>query len=405
MRRPELLAPAGNMEKLQTAFHFGADAVYGGLSGFSLRSRAGNFNIGQLKDAVATAHAAGGRFYLALNLMPYDADLDMLTGHLKEIEAAGPDALIVSDPGVLLLLQTEGLSIPVHLSTQANVMNGASASFWFRQGVHRIVLARELSLDQIARVCRETAGQLEVFVHGAVCIAYSGRCFLSHYMTGRSANRGDCAQSCRWAYRELEEERRPGERYGLASDERGSYLFNATDLCALPVLPELVATGAHAFKIEGRMRSRHYLAVTVDVYRHALDVLTSSGETAFRRKLPQWVRELERVGNRRFSTHFLTGSPSETAYRFSEVQVQSWNAYVGVVTQTADHRVGVKLANPVTSGETLELVQPGMRRVPIQAEPMVDAGGRTVTAGKAGHEVFLPLPADVTAREGDVVRR
>ncbi len=267
---PELLAPAGNLEKLQTALRFGADAVYCGIEQFSLRSLAGNLNLQELAQGCELAHALGKRVYLTLNafLRP---DEELAARELLQALLPIPvDAFILADPGMLLLVRQIDPEREVHLSTQANTTNAMAAHFWQSQGVKRLNLARELSLKEISAIGASADLELEVFVHGAMCMAYSGRCLLSAGMSGRSANRGSCSHPCRWQY-SLQEEMRPGEYYPIEEDQRGTYIFNSRDLCLIDQLPELIEAGVDSFKIEGRMKSLYYVAAVTRVYRAALD--------------------------------------------------------------------------------------------------------------------------------------
>ena len=399
---PELLAPAGNPEKLRTAIRYGADAVYAGLEGYSLRSRAGNFTLDDLETARKDTRKAGAKLYVAVNLIPRDSDLATLRGQLDSLSHIGVDALIISDPGVLQICVDVCPQIPLHLSTQANVINSGSAAFWFNSGVTRIVLARELSIDQIRAVCEQSNGELEVFVHGAMCISYSGRCYLSRYMADRDANRGDCAQSCRWSYRVLEESRRPGSLYPVEEDEQGTYVFNSRDLCALPLLSKLVRTGVHALKIEGRMKSVHYVATVVDVYRHALNLLMEDGDGALDRILPDLLTELNRVSNRQFTTAFLSGRPDDHV-RLDSTAYENQYAMVGVVSDVNDMHTEVHLKNPLEPGDTIVFLKPGLKRISITVNELLDGNGQPIGKGQSGDIVRIPQVPEV--REGYIVRR
>ena len=307
--RPELLVPVGNWEKLEVAIAYGADAVYFGSREFSLRRRAGNFSQAEIGAAIVYCREHAVKAYLAVNLLPYNDDLVALGDYLKELKNLPPDALIVGDPGVITLCRDLLPDVPLHLSTQANTLNYLSASFWQKSGVSRINLARELSLRDIAGIVERVPGmEFEVFVHGAMCMAYSGRCLLSAALTGRHANRGDCAQPCRWGYA-LQEETRPGEYMAIEEDERGSYIFNAKDLCLIARLPELQAAGVHSLKIEGRMKSAYYVAVVTKVYRQAIDQLGLSSAASFsQEQIEKWKNELTRVSHRRYTEGFIDGA-------------------------------------------------------------------------------------------------
>ena len=276
MKLPELLAPAGNFEKMQTAIHYGADAVYLGGKKFSLRAHATNFGEEEIAQAVAYAHGHGVQVYTTLNIFAHNDDLAELPDYLAALREAKVDGLIISDPGILAVARRVVPELPIHLSTQANVTNLESVRFWAGQGVKRLNLARELSLAEITQIRQATEAELEIFVHGALCISYSGRCLLSLYLTGRDANQGNCAHPCRYHYR-LEEEKRPGQFFPVEEDSRGTYIFNAKDLCLLNRLPELIRAGADSLKIEGRMKSVYYVGAITRLYRAALDYWAGAG--------------------------------------------------------------------------------------------------------------------------------
>ncbi len=359
IKKPELLAPAGNFEKLITAFHFGADAVYLGLKRFSLRNFAGNFTLPQLDEAVKIAKELNKKIYVTLNIFPYDEDLEEIEAVLFELNNIKPHGLIVSDPAVFLLAK-KLTDIEVHISTQLNVMNSETANFWFKQGVKRIVAARELNINQIEKLCKKAKGEIEVFIHGALCIAYSGRCFLSLYMTGRSANRGECTQSCRWNYKLLEESERKGQYFPIEEDERGSYIFNSKDLCAIPVLDKLIDAGVSSLKIEGRMKSIHYVAVTTDVYRTAIDLIFEGDTEKFHVLKDELVNELSRVSNRGFTTNFFEGTPDSSSYNFESSKYINQFALVGSIIKKADNFVEILLKNPLSKGELVEFRDRGL---------------------------------------------
>ena len=370
MTKLELLIPAGNREKLEIAIAYGADAVYFGSREFSLRHRAGNFSQVETAAAIAYCRKHDVKAYLAVNLLPYNADISALGDYLKELQALPPDALIVGDPGVITLCREYLPDVPLHLSTQANTLNYLAASFWLKNGVSRINLARELPLHDIAEVVRRVPGlECEVFVHGAMCMAYSGRCLLSAVLTGRHANRGDCAQPCRWGYA-LQEETRPGQFMALEEDERGSYIFNAKDLCLIARLPELKAAGVHSLKIEGRMKSAYYVAVVTRVYRQALDQIARSPATSFSpEQLEKWRNELTRVSHRRYTEGFIDGVKG----RLQDLQYLQDSAYLrnyrfcALVLEVICHDpvnrsclVRLNVKDRLRAGAKIEVVAPGM---------------------------------------------
>ena len=367
--KPELLVPVGNWEKLEIAIAYGADAVYFGGRDFSLRRRAGNFSLAEIREALAYCRKHAVKAYLTINLLPYNEDIIALGDYLQELKALPPDALIVGDPGVITLCRDILPGIPLHLSTQANTLNYLSASFWQKNGVQRVNLARELSLSGIAKVVSLVPTmEFEVFVHGAMCMAYSGRCLLSGALTGRHANRGDCAQPCRWGYT-LMEESRPGEYMAIEEDERGSYIFNAKDLCLIGRLPELQAAGVHSFKIEGRMKSAYYVAVVTKVYREAIDQLLLTPETPFLpEQLEKWKNELTRVSHRRYTEGFLDGAngkPRDMQYCESSAYLRNYH-FKAIVLELLDYdpvkqssRARLNIKDRLQTGATVEVMAPG----------------------------------------------
>ena len=357
MQKPELLAPAGDLEKLKMAVLYGADAVYLAGKSFGMRAFAGNFTEDQMREGIAFAHQHGVKVYVTVNIFAYNEDLAELPSYLRQLEALHVDALIVADPGVLALAKETVPNMPCHLSTQANTTNWRSARCWEEAGVDRVILARELTLAQIKEISRRTSLELEVFVHGAMCWAYSGRCYLSQHLAGRHANRGECAQACRWRYH-LVEERQPGEYMPIEEDERGIYILNARDLCLLDHLGELAQAGVHSFKIEGRMKSVHYVATVTRVYRQAIDAYQADPENYT--VDPAWHEELHKISHRPYTTGFFDGNPGAAGQVFdSSAQVAS-HEFVGVVRayDEAAGRAVVEMRNRFAAGETLEVVGP-----------------------------------------------
>lgn len=356
---PELLAPAGNMERLKTALCYGADAVYLGAETMSLRNYADNFTADGLAVACDYAHARGKRVYVACNAFARDADVRALPPLLRQIRAAGADALIVNDPGVIRVARDTVPGLPLHLSTQANTLNTESALFWHEAGIRRIVLARELSLQEVGAM-RETLPEtleLEVFVHGAMCVSYSGRCLLSNYINGRDSNRGECAQPCRWTY-ELRERGRGGRYFGIEQDELGTYILNARDMNLIEHLPAVIATGACSLKIEGRMKSIAYVATVVNAYRMALDHYAAANG----QPLPQAiVQELAYASHRPYTTGFAFGNPGaggqapESADYVSDAQISAVVLAYDAATQTAH----IEQRNRFSDGDTLSILAPG----------------------------------------------
>ena len=401
MKKPELLCPAGSMESLEAALHFGADAVYGGMKHYGLRAFAGNFDGDSLGEAIRKTHEAGARFYVTMNIYPYDDELEGFAAAAREARRLGADAAIVSDPGAIRLLRREVPEMPIHVSTQANTVNTPAAEMYREMGCERVILAREMSLGRIREMKRALGDslELEAFVHGASCMAYSGRCLLSAYLTGRSGNRGECSQPCRWQYAVMEE-KRPGEYYPVAEDERGTYLFSARDLCLMPMLPELCEAGISSLKIEGRMKTEYYVAVATGAYRRALDLL-ETGREAFEAALPELTAELKSASHRDSDTGFLMGKPETPGEAEGFHQEKEYTARVlGTDDKTGMTRILLK--NRFFTGEELELMTPeGIRKVKVSRMIREKTGEETETLGIAGETLLTDLQG---AREGDLLR-
>lgn len=402
MMKAELLAPAGTLEKLKMAVHYGADAVYVGGKEYGLRAFAGNLSLAEIKEGVEFAHARGAKVYVTVNIFAHNADLEGLPAYLRELEQAGADAVIISDPGVWSILQKTGSRLPVHISTQANTTNWAAAKFWEEQGVERIILARELSLEEIYRIRQEVKLDLEMFVHGAMCISYSGRCLLSNYMAGRDANSGQCAQPCRWNYA-LVEEKRPGEYYGLEEDERGSYIFNSQDLCLLEHLPQLIGAGVNSFKIEGRMKSVHYVATIVSVYRKALDKYYQA--PANYTPDPAWFEEITKVSHRDYTTGFLLGKPQASDHNYDTSYLRHYD-FVGLVLDY-DATTGwatVEQRNNFKLGEELEFTGPRTELFTQKLEQMKDEEENAIEVAPHPQQI-VRIPVRQMVQKWDLIRR
>lgn len=403
-RRMELLAPVGGMEQLKAAVRFGANAVYGGMKSYGLRAFAGNFGPEELQQAVAYAHQHQVRFYVTMNILPTDEDLPGFVDAAKEAVRAGVDAAIVSDVGAALLLHEQVPMLPLHISTQTNVLNSRTAlHFHQAMGAERIVLSRELSLKDIAAMRRNLPEEveLEAFVHGAMCVAYSGRCLLSGALTGRSGNRGACAQPCRWQYH-LVEEKRPGEYLPVCEDERGTYLYSAYDLCMMEHLHELRDAGICSLKIEGRMKTAYYVATVVSAYRRALDLLENDGVEAYWKALPQLMDELHKASHRSSNTGFYYGAPVPPAG--AEGFSQSME-YVGDFVSKAQpgQEALIRLKNRFYVGDTLEVLTPkGTFPFTVESMRLKETGERVQTASVAGTLLYVPVPFAVEM--GDLLR-
>ena len=359
MKKPELLAPAGNMEKLKMALLYGADAVYLGGKSFGLRAFGGNFSREELKEAVEFAHNLGKKVYVTVNIFPHNIDVEALPDYLAYLNEIRVDALLVADLGVFTLAKQYAPDIELHISTQANNTNYVTVNAWKDMGATRVVMARELSLQELKTIREKCDVELEMFVHGAMCISYSGRCLLSAYMTGRDANRGACAQSCRWKYN-LVEENRPGEYFNIEEDERGTYIMNSRDMCLMPHLPEIIETGIDSLKIEGRMKSVHYAASVVKAYRMAIDSYFEDPENFSIKQ--EWVEELDKVSHRAYTTGFFLHKTTSGDQIYSSSSYTQTSDFVGLVKEY-DAETGfavVEQRNNMKIGQEIEVFQPNL---------------------------------------------
>jgi len=397
IKLPELVLPAGDLEKLYTALTFGADAVYAGGHNYSLRAYAGNLNRSDLQAGVAEAHHRGKRVYVTVNIFAHNQDLTDLPSYLEELEQLRVDGLIISDPGIIRMAHRYAPSIPITISTQANVTNYESAAFYRDLGARRIVAARELSLEEI-RMIKERAGiEIEMFVHGAMCMSYSGRCLLSSFMTGRSANRGKCAHPCRYQYALLEE-KRPGEYYPVHEDQRGTYILNSRDLCLLEHLPRLVEAGVDAFKIEGRMKSPLYLAIVARVYREALDAY-KQGSFDDPAQLEKWMDQLRAVATRPFTVGFLDGADLDLQDAANQKNPNRAE-FCGVVKGYDAERAWLEVEQRANfgPGDPLWLLTPQSGSTPVQLIHLYDSDGEEVDRARHPRQrVFIPYsqPVDI----------
>ena len=395
-KKYELLVPAGDLEKLKTAIRFGADAIYLGGSTFGLRANAGNFSMEELRQARELTTRAEVKLYLTLNASLQPGEFGPLSEFLEDLRALDLDAYIVSDPGVLAQVRQVDPQRNIHISTQANTCNPVAAEFWRKNGANRINLARELTLKDIQAFSTGTEVELECFVHGAMCVAHSGRCLLSAALLDRSANKGDCAQPCRWNY-SLVEEMRPGEMMNFEEDERGSYVFNSRDLCLIEQLPLLAAAGVSSFKIEGRMKSIYYVAATTRIYRAALDRLLAADDSYD----PRWRAELEMVSHRPYDTGFLFGRKDARIHPENTQYVRTHD-YIGVV-RSGDDGLFIEGRNRFLPGDEIELIGPAMRQQSFRLERIVDLKGNELPVSQPNAQVRLALPD--WAEPGDLLRR
>lgn len=395
----ELLAPAGNYEKFLTALHFGADAVYLAGNRFGLRAFAGNFSDEEIKKAVALAHSLKKKVYVTLNIIAHDADFEGLKDYLLFLQnEAKVDAVIVADIGIMQFVRINAPLLDIHLSTQANIINSYSANFFAELGVKRLILARELSLEEIRNIRKNLSPkvEIEVFVHGAMCMAYSGRCLLSNYLSGRDSNHGECVQACRWKYyvREVSRE----DELEVEEDEKGSYIFNSRDLNMLPYLKELKDAGVDSIKIEGRMKSSFYVATVVNAYRMALDILP-------KKPTEEICEELMKASHRRYTTGFYF---DETNRQYQEDSTPVQNSeFVALVTSDGDGKtVEVEMRNKFSVGDTLEILSPNKKifNKKIKVEKIISSEGETVdSAKKVQEKVVINCP--YLLKKGDILRR
>ncbi len=393
MKKPELLIPAGNLEKMRTALLYGADAVYVGVEGLSLRASSSEMPLTDLATGVKEAHARKVNVYAAANTFARNADLTRAEKIIPALAATGVDALIVSEPGMLQLVRRIAPDLPVHLSTQANTTNIEAVKFWKDQGVRRIILARELNLKEVGEIAAAVPDmELEIFVHGAMCMAYSGRCYLSAFRNRRSANEGDCSQPCRWEYK-LYESTRPDDPLILEEDERYSYLLSSKDLCLIEHLPDVLAAGVTSLKIEGRMKSSYYVAVVTRTYRQALDALMREKDKY--RWRTKWMEELQTVSNRGYTTGFAFAEEKINETN-PDIKYAQTHEPAGIVLQydASQKRMLIGARNHLTAGDDVELLLPD-DTIKLDTRMMVDAKGNTIREANNNNQIYLPVEKEV----------
>ena len=391
-KKPELLAPAGDMERLHMAVLYGADAVYLAGTAFGMRSFAGNFSDAELPQAVRFAHDHGVRVHCTVNTMPRNDEAAQLPHHLELLNDAGVDALICADLGVFTLAGKYAPRCQRHVSTQASVSNYECARAWYNLGASRVILARELSLEEIREIRAKTpeALELEAFVHGAMCVSYSGRCLLSSYMTGRDSNRGACAQPCRYQYY-LMEEKRPGEYFPVFEDEKGTYIMNSRDMCMIDHLDDLCSAGLASLKIEGRAKSAYYAAIVTGAYRHCLDAAAAGKPLD-----PVWRDEVEHVSHRHYSTGFFYGQPGQ--YYENSRYIRDWQVNALVVSCDSDGNAVLSVRNKFAQGDTVEVVGPDLRPFAMTVPAMTDDDGLPVQEARTPRTlIHMQLPRSVPA--------
>lgn len=404
MQKMELLAPAGNMDKLKMALLYGADAVYLGGKSFGLRAFSDNFSLEEMEEAVRYAHGLGKKVHVTVNIFPHNADLNGLPEYLTSLRDIHVDAVLIADPGIFSLARQIVPDLPVHISTQANVTNWASAKFWHDAGAKRVVMAREVSLKDVKAIHDKLPVELEGFVHGAMCISYSGRCLLSNYFTeNRDSNRGQCVQCCRFKYNVVEE-KRPGQYFPVMEDERGTYIFNSKDLCLLPYLPDLYDAGLCSLKIEGRMKSVHYVATVVKVYRQAIDAYERDPEHF--RVLPEWIEELEKISHRPYTRGFSVSRPTEADQVYSHSSNTQTHEFIGLVrSYDAERKLAwIEQRNHFKVGQTVEFLQPKGKLIRCTISRILDEDGQDLDAARHAQQV-VAVPVDEPLEAYSMMRR
>lgn len=412
LRKPELLIPASSLEVLKIAVLFGADAVYIGGEAFSLRAKAKNFSKEDMAEGIAFAHGHGVKVHVTANILAHNSDLKEAAEYFKELKELGPDALIISDPGMFTLAKEYCPGIDIHISTQANNTNYMTYQFWYEQGAKRVVSARELSLKEIKEIRANIPADMEIesFIHGAMCISYSGRCLLSNYFTGRDANQGACTHPCRWKYAVMEESR-PGEYLPVYENERGTYIFNSKDLCMIEHIPEMVEAGIDSFKIEGRMKTALYVATVARTYRKAIDDYFQSEET-YRANMDWYLAEISKCTYRQFTTGFYFGKPDENTQIYDSNTYVNEYIYLGIVEEVTDSAgeesdghsiVRIEQRNKFCVGDEIEIMKPDGRNVSTKVLSLTTEEGEKVESAPHPKQVLYVELSEV-AEQYDLLR-
>ncbi len=404
MKKPELLIPASNLEVLRIAVLYGADAVYIGGEAFGLRAKAKNFTIEDMKEGILFAHAHHVKVYVTANILAHNDDLAAAKEYFQELKQIKPDALIISDPGMFMIAKEVCPEIEIHISTQANNTNYSTYQFWYAQGAKRVVSARELSLEEIKEIRKQIPEDLEIesFIHGAMCISYSGRCLLSNYFTGRDANQGACTHPCRWKY-SLVEETRPGEYLPVYENERGTYIFNSKDLCMVEYIPELLAAGIDSLKIEGRMKTALYVATVARTYRKALDAYYVS-EEEYRKGMDWYREEISKCTYRQFTTGFYFGKPDDQTQIYDNNTYINEYRYLGFVESVNENELArIEQRNKFAVGDCIEIMKPSGENISVVVEAMYDAEGNQVSDAPHPKQV-LDIKLTQTPNQYDILR-
>ena len=407
MKKPELLAPAGTYEKAKIAFQYGADAVYAGTSSLSLRSRA-EMQDNNLEDTIKYAHSIGKRVHAAINIYAWDDKYDEIRKQARILNDLKVDGIIVADGGVLDILKEEAPNIDMHISTQANTVSSHTCKFWYKNGAKRIILARELNKEQIREIVNNKPEDLEIemFAHGAICFSYSGRCFLSDFLAGRSANLGDCAQSCRWSYNlYVEEKNNPGEFMPVEENEDGTHIFSSKDLCLIKEIPEIINLGVDSIKIEGRLKTEYYLATIINAYRNAIDDYIASPETY---DYTKYLKEIDKVKTRSLTTFYFNDRQNKDIQEYDGKQYNPNYEFGGIVVDSTGDKQLIEIKNRLQVGDTLEIIVPNqIEPVVFDIEKMWDSETNEeidfVNPGKEGQTVRINLP--IKTENGYIIRR
>ncbi len=404
MRPVELLVPASSLEVLKVAVIFGADAVYIGGDVFSLRAKAKNFSIEEIAEGVKFAHENGVKVYVTANILAHNEDLSLAYDYFKELKNANVDALIISDPGVFDIAKEVWPEVEIHISTQANNTNYGTYKFWHKLGAKRVVSARELSIKEIKELRANIPDDLEIetFIHGAMCISYSGRCLLSNYFTGRDANQGECTHPCRWKYAVVEE-KRPGEYLPVYENERGTYIFNSKDLCMIEHIPELIDAGIDSFKIEGRMKTALYVATVARTYRRAIDDYLKDPEL-YKKNMPWYLDQISNCTYRQFTTGFFFGKPSEETQIYDSNTYIREYTYLGLIGEFKDGLYNIEQRNKFSVGETIEVMKPNGDNIEVVVKRIVNDKGKDVESAPHPKEsLWIDLGIDLD--KYDILRR
>lgn len=404
-REIELLIPASSLEVLKTAVVFGADAVYIGGEAFGLRAKAKNFSLEEMKEGIEFAHARGVKVYVTANILAHNYDLDGARQYFEELKEIAPDALIISDPGMFTIAKEVMPETDIHISTQANNTNYMTYRFWWEQGAKRVVTARELSLNEIRQIRENIPDEMEIetFIHGAMCISYSGRCLLSSFMAGRDANRGACTHPCRWKYAVVEESR-PGEYMPVYENERGTYIFNSKDLCMIEHIPEMLEAGIDSFKVEGRMKTALYVATVARTYRLAIDEFLED-PALYKSRIPFYKSEISKCTYRQYTTGFFFGKPDENTQIYDSNTYVKEYTYLGIVDGTNEEGLyHIEQRNKFSVGETIEVMKPDGTNVETVVEAIKDEDGNTMeSAPHPKQQLYIDMGVELS--KYDILRR